>query len=223
MEGIAIIGMSGRFPGAANVEEFWRLLREGTDAVSFFSDEELLAAGVPPAHFNNPHYVKAKAVLENADLFDAAFFGFNPREAEILNPQHRLFLEASWEALENAGYDAETYPGLIGVYAGVRLSAYLMNVYRNPQVVAAVGDFHIQIANDKDYVATRVSYKLDLGGPSVTVQTACSTSLVAVHLACQGLLSGECDMALAGGAALRVPQVGYFHLPGGILAPDGRC
>jgi len=224
MEGIAIIGMSGRFPGAANVEEFWQLLREGTDAVSFFSDEELLAAGVPPAHFNNPHYVKAKAVLENADLFDAAFFGFNPREAEILNPQHRLFLEAAWEALENAGYDAETYPGLIGLYAGASLNNYLFDIYSTPSVMRSAGRFQVMLSNDKDYLSTRISYKLNLKGPSLTIQTACSTSLVAVHMACQSLHNYECDMALAGGVSVRIPQVqGYLYQEGGINSPDGHC
>ena len=224
MEGIAIIGMSGRSPGAANVEEFWQLLREGTEAVSFFSDEELLAAGVPPAHFNNPNYVKAKAVLENADLFDAAFFGFNPREAEILNPQHRLFLECAWEALENAGYDPDTFPGLIGLYAGASLNNYLFDIYSNPILRRAVSPFESMIGNDKDHLPTRVSYKLNLKGPSLNVQSACSTSLVAVHVACQSLHHYECDMALAGGVSVRTPQKrGYLYHEGGINSPDGHC
>lgn len=224
MDGIAIIGMSGRFPGAANVDEFWQLLRDGVEAVSFFSDEELLAAGVPPAHLNNSHYVKAKAVLENADLFDAAFFGFNPREAEILNPQHRLFLECAWEALENAGYDAETYSGLIGLYAGASLNTYLFDIYSTPSVMRTAGRFQSIISNDKDFLSTRISYKLNLKGPSLTIQTACSTSLVAVHLACQSLYNYECDMALAGGVSVRIPQTqGYLYQEGGINSPDGHC
>ena len=224
MEGIAIIGMSGRFPGAANVEEFWQLLRAGTDAVSFFSDDELLAAGVPPAHFNNPHYVKAKAVLQNADLFDAAFFGFNPREAEILNPQHRLFLECAWEALENAGYNPDTYAGLIGLYAGASLNNYLFDIYSTPSVMRTAGRFQCMLSNDKDYLSTRISYKLNLRGPSLTIQTACSTSLVAVHMACQSLHNYECDVALAGGVSVRIPQVqGYLYQEGGIDSPDGHC
>jgi acyl transferase domain-containing protein len=224
MEGIAIIGMTGRFPGAANVEDFWQLLRSGTEAVSFFSDEELLAAGVSPAHVNNPHYVKAKAVLENADLFDAAFFGFNPREAEVLNPQHRLFLECAWEALENAGYDSDTYPGLIGLYAGASLNSYLFDIYSNPSLMRTVGRFQSMISNDKDYLPTRISYKLNLKGPSLNVQSACSTSLVAVHLACQSLHHYECDMALAGGVSVRIPQTqGYLYQEGGINSPDGHC
>jgi len=224
MEGIAIIGMSGRFPGAANVEEFWQLLRDGVEAVSFFSNEELLGAGVPPAHFNHPQYVKAKAVLENADLFDASFFGFTPKEAEILNPQHRLFLESAWEALESAGYDAETYPGPIGLYAGASLNNYLFDIYSTPSVMRTVGRFQSMISNDKDYLSTRISYKLNLKGPSLTIQTACSTSLVAVHLACQSLHNYECDMALAGGVSVRIPQTqGYLYQEGGINSPDGHC
>src|SRR5215213_4506108 len=156
MEGIAIIGMSGRFPGAANVEEFWQLLRAGTDAVSFFSDDELLAAGVPPAHFNNPHYVKAKAVLQNADLFDAAFFGFNPREAEVLDPQHRLFLETAWEALESAGYAPGSTRATVGIFGGSSTNDYLSrHVLAHPEVVAAVGRHQVELGNGKDYLVAR--------------------------------------------------------------------
>ncbi|RMF30773.1 MAG: polyketide synthase, partial [Chloroflexi bacterium] len=222
---IAIIGMAGRFPGARNLDEFWQNLRDGVESITFFTDEEAIAAGVDPALVKNPHYVKANGVLEDVELFDAAFFGFNPREAEIMDPQHRLFLECAWEALENAGYDPETFDGLIGVYAGASLSTYLLfHLLPNREVVESVHSDQIAIGNGRDYLPTRVSYKLNLRGPSVNVQTACSTSLVAVHLACQALLNYECDIALAGGVSVDVPQKrGYLYLEGGISSPDGHC
>ncbi len=222
---IAVIGMSLRFPGAKNIDEFWQNLRDGVESISFFTNEELLSAGVDPALLKDPAYVKAKAVLEDIDLFDADFFSLNPREAEIMDPQHRIFLECAWEALENAGYDAETYPERIGVYAGAGLNSYLLsNLYSNRAFIESTSGYHSLIGNDKDFLATRVSYKLNLKGPSVTVQTACSTSLVAVHQACQSLLNGECSMALAGGVSITVPQkVGYKYEEGGILSPDGHC
>src|SRR5688572_17535752 len=222
---IAVIGMSARFPGASNVDEFWQNLCEGKESITFFTDEELLAAGVDRHLLSDPNFVKAGAVLEHSDLFDAGFFGYSPREAEILDPQHRLFLECAWECLENSGYDPTRYNGLIGVYAGVGVNTYLLaNLVSNHQLVEALGSFQIGIANDKDFLATRVSYKLDLKGPSVTVQCACSTSLVAVHLACQGLLNGESDMALAGGVTVAAKQkTGYLYQEGGIFSPDGHC
>jgi len=222
---IAIIGMSGRFPGTKNVDEFWHNLRDGVESISFFSDQELLSSGIDPVLLSNPNYVKAGGVLEDIDLFDASFFGFNPREAEITDPQHRLFLECAWEALECAGYDPQSYKGLIAVYAGAGMNTYhLFNLHSNRDLVDSVGSFLMMIGNDKDYLTTRVSYKLNLEGPSVVVQTACSTSLVAVHLACQSLLSGECDMALAGGVSVKVPQkAGYLYQEGGIDSPDGHC
>ncbi|MEG4342101.1 SDR family NAD(P)-dependent oxidoreductase [Microcoleus sp. A003_D6] len=217
---IAIIGMAGRFPGAKNIEVFWQNLREGVESIAFFSDEELLSSGVDSTLLNNPNYVKANAVLKDADRFDAEFFGFSPKEAEILDPQHRLFLESAWEALENAGYDSETYQGSIGVYAGVETNTYLLNnIYPN----FGLSDLQTLLGNDKDYLSSRVSYKLNLKGPSVSVQTACSTSLVAIHIACQSLLNGECDISLAGGVAVRVPQkVGYLSQEG-FASPDGHC
>jgi acyl transferase domain-containing protein len=223
-EGIAIIGLSGRFPGAANVEEFWRNLRDGVESISFFTDEELLAAGVDASALTDPEYVRADGALADVDLFDAAFFGFNPREAETLDPQQRFFLECAWEALEKAGYDPEAYPGLIGVYAGAGESTYRSILYSNPEFVNLVGGFQIALGNNKDHLTTQVSYKLNLKGPSVAVQTACSTSLVAVALACQSLLNYECDMALAGGVTIGVPQKsGYYFEEGGIGSPDGHC
>src|SRR5262249_45855780 len=211
-------------PGARNIEEFWRDLRDGIESISFFSDEELLASKIAPAILREANYVKARGIIEDADLFDASLFGFSPREAEIIDPQHRLFLECVWEALESAGYDPEMYKGSIGVYAGVGMSRYLFNLYSNRKVYESVDGFQIILGNDKDHLATRTSYKLDLKGPSVVVQTSCSTSLVAIHLACQALLAGECDMALAGGVSVVIPQKsGYFYYKDGIASPDGHC
>ncbi|HEX6861289.1 MAG TPA: polyketide synthase, partial [Thermoanaerobaculia bacterium] len=203
--GVAVIGMAGRFPGAAGVEELWRNLAAGVESISSFSEEELLAAGVDRALLADPEYVRAGAVLSGIDLFDAAFFGFSPREAEITDPQQRLFLECAWEALEAAGYAGED-PGVVGVYAGTTLSTYLFQLQANPEALAGVGRFRATLGNDKDHLSTWVSYKLNLRGPAVTVQTACSTSLVAVHLACQSLLNGECDLALAGGVTVNAKQ-----------------
>jgi acyl transferase domain-containing protein/acyl carrier protein len=224
-EEVAVIGMAGRFPSAESIDELWRNLRDGVESVVSFSDEELLAAGVDQALLADPHYVKSGTVVGGPDLFDAAFFGFNPREAEITDPQHRLFLEHAHQALELAGYDPQTYGGLIGVFAGSTMSTYLANnLYRNPLVIESVSPLQVLIGNDKDFVSTRVSYKLNLKGPSVNVQTACSTSLVAVHLACQSLLERVCDLALAGGVSIHFPQrAGYPYEEEGILSPDGHC
>lgn len=222
---IAIIGMAGRFPGASNIEALWQKLRDGVECITFFSEQELLTSGVDSALLDHPHYVKAGGILENIEYFDAAFFEINPREAEILDPQQRFFLECAWEALEHAGYCAETYDVLIGVYAGLGMNNYLLShVSANPTLLETLGSFQIMLGNEKDFLPTRVSYKLNLRGPSVNINTACSTSLVAIHMACQSLLNGECDMALAGGVSLAVPQKqGYFYQEGGILAPDGHC
>jgi phthiocerol/phenolphthiocerol synthesis type-I polyketide synthase E len=222
---VAVIGMAGRFPEAADVGAFWDNLAAGEECLSFFSEEELREQGVSPALLAQPGYVRAKGVLEGADTFDAGFFGLSPREAELMDPQHRVFLECAWEALESAGYDPQAFPGRIGVFGGASLNTYLLfNLLANRGVVETLGQYQTQLANDKDFLATRVSYKLGLKGPGITVQTACSTSLVAVHLACQSLLSGECDIALAGGVSVNVPlRNGYLHEPGGILSPDGHC
>ncbi|HVT17364.1 MAG TPA: amino acid adenylation domain-containing protein [Thermoanaerobaculia bacterium] len=221
---IAVIGMAGRFPRAANVEEFWHNLCAATESVSFFAADELLREGVDAELLRRPDYVRAKAVLEDADLFDAAFFGFTPREAEIMDPQQRVFLETAWEALEDAGYGAGDYRGRVGVFAGESMNSYLFNLISQPEILEAAGAIQAVTANDKDFLATRVSYELDLEGPSLAVQTACSTSLVAVHLACQSLLAGDSDVALAGGVSVRVPQrAGYLHSEGGIDSPDGHC
>ncbi len=221
---VAIVGMAGRFPGARDLDAFWRNLRDGVESISFFSDDELLASGVPRTLIDDPRFVRAAGVLEDADRFDAAFFGYSPREAELIDPQQRLFLECAWEALEDAGYDSLRYPGLIGVYGGVATNRYVVNLLSRPELLEAVGDQHALIASDKDFLCTRVSYKLSLEGPSVVVQSACSTSLVAVHLACQALVSGDCDLALAGGVAVSFPQkTGYLYSESGIFSPDGHC
>ncbi|MEH2074240.1 MAG: type I polyketide synthase, partial [Nostoc sp.] len=220
---IAIIGMSGRFPGANNIEDFWENLRSGVESISTFTDEELIASGIDPKLLSNSNYVKNLAILENIDLFDASFFGLNPKEAEITDPQHRLFLENAWEALENAGYDSQRCESRIGVYGGSSSNNYL-SLDLNSERTGLGSIFQEGIGNDKDFLATRVSYKLNLTGPSLTVQTACSTSLVAISLACQSLLNYQSDIALAGGVSIHIPQkTGYLYEEGGILSPDGHC
>jgi phthiocerol/phenolphthiocerol synthesis type-I polyketide synthase E len=224
IEGVAIIGMSGRFPGAITIDAFWQNLRDGVESIKTFSDEELKTHGIPPEMLNNPLYVKAGAFLNDIEMFDAGFFGINPKEAEILDPQQRFALECAWEALESAGYDPERFPGLIGVYASGSPSSYFLNhLNPNPEVRAMVGFFQMTLSNDREFLPTRISYKLNLKGPSVNVQTACSSSLVSVHLACQSLLNYQCDMALAGGVSVRAISGGYFYQEGGILSPDGHC
>lgn len=223
---IAIIGLACRLPGADGPEQLWRNLREGVESISFLTEEELRQAGVPPAVSSAPNYVRAHGVLEGSDLFDAGFFGYAPREAEVIDPQQRLFLECAWEALENAGYDPSRTPRETGVFAGATMSGYLLALHPHRDRLESIGidTTLLAVGNDKDSLAPRVAYKLDLRGPAVTVQTACSTSLVAVHMACQSLLSGETDLALAGAVSATVPmKSGYLHQEGGILSPDGHC
>ncbi|MDZ8065208.1 MAG: beta-ketoacyl synthase N-terminal-like domain-containing protein [Nostoc sp. DedQUE08] len=222
---IAIIAVAGRFPGAKDIESFWQNLRDGVETISSLTDEELINSGVFLDLLNNPSYVKASAVISDIDLFDANFFTYSAKEAELIDPQQRLFLELAWEAVEKAGYDPETYNGLIGVYGGVGMSRYLLNnLIPHHQLLETIDPLQLGISNDKDFVPTRVAYKLNLTGPAVNVQTACSTSLVAVHFACQSLLNGECDIALAGGVSISIPQkTGYLHQPEMILSPDGHC
>nr|QEO74290.1 phosphopantetheine-binding domain-containing pro [uncultured bacterium] len=221
---IAIVGMAGRFPGAKSVGEFWRNLCDGVESVQFFTDDQLRAAGVDPSLLSDPRYVRARAALDDVDLFDAPFFRYTPREAESIDPQHRLFLECAWEALEAAGHDPAAFDGRVGVYAGAGGGDYAAWLRRNPQFVSSIGGLQTLLGTGRDFLPTRVSYKLNLRGPSINVQTACSTSLVAVHLACRALIGGECDMALAGGAALGVVQTaGYIYEEDGILSPDGHC
>ncbi len=224
IKGIAVIGIVGRFPGAKSVDEFWENLCEGRESITFFSDEELEASGVEPTLLSNPHYVKARASLSDIEMFDASFFDFSPREAETVDPQHRILIECAWEALENAGYEAGTGKDLIGVYVGTDMSSYfLRNLSSHPDLIESIG-LPIIYGNSQDFAATRVSYKLNLKGPSINIQTSCSTSLVAVHSACQGLLNYECDMALAGGICITsLQKEGYFYEEGGITSPDGHC
>jgi pristinamycin I synthase-3/4 len=224
-EQIAVIGMACRYPGAADPGELWRNLRDGVESITRLSDEELAAEGVPAELIDDPSYVKAGGLLDGPELFDAEFFGFTPREAELMDPQHRLFLECAWQACEDAGYVPQTWPGRIGVYGGSAAGTYFIhNVLTNPEVVAAAGGMQVKLLNDKDFLTTHVSYKLNLRGPSLAIQTACSTSLVAVHIACQALLDGECDMALAGGTGISFPhRTGALYREGGINSPDGHC
>ncbi|MEM6793888.1 MAG: SDR family NAD(P)-dependent oxidoreductase, partial [Acidobacteriota bacterium] len=218
-EWIAIVGMAGRFPQSPDVDAFWRHLEAGRELVSFFSREELEEAGVTGALIDTPGFVAARAVLEEVDRFDAGFFGINPREAENTDPQQRLFLETAWQALESAGYDPSRFPGSVGVFAGADANSYAVT-----NLLLGAEGLQTLIGNDKDYLASRVAYKLDLRGPALTVQTACSTSLVAVHLACRSLLDRDSDLALAGGVGVFFPQKsGYVFEEGGILSPDGRC
>lgn len=217
---IAIIGIAGRFPGAQTPAQFWRNLVEGRESVSLFPD-------LPPAQagaVGGAKYVPARGVIHDVDLFDPAFFGYSPAEASIMDPQQRLFLECAWEALEDAGYDPGAWPGAIALYAGCTTNTYLLAQFPPEELIKVLNDFQTVIANDKDFLVTRVSYKLNLRGPAVNVQSACSTSLVAVHLACQSLLTGESDMAMAGGVSVRLPQgLGYWHQAGGIYSSDGHC
>ncbi|MGK3989850.1 beta-ketoacyl synthase N-terminal-like domain-containing protein [Sorangium sp. So ce136] len=222
---IAIVGAALRFPGARTPDEFWRNLRGGVESVRTLTDEELEAAGVSPEEHRDPRYVRRKGVLDIADQFDARFFGIPPLEARVMDPQHRMFLECSWEALESAGYGGEDRGGRVGVYGGVGLNTYwLRYVTRDARLMSLLGGWQASILNDKDFVPTRASYHLDLRGPSVSVNTACSASLVAVHLACQSLLTYECDLALAGGVTIEFPQhEGMLFREGMVYAPDGRC
>lgn len=226
---IAIIGMACRFPGAGDIESFWHNLREGIESINFFTDEELLSRGVSSEVINDPLYIKAGAQLKDVDLFDASFFGYTPREAAETDPQHRIFLEVAWQALEDAGYDASRYVNPIGVYAGCGVNTYLL---MNLMAGGSMSDMQdisalqgLMNGNNKDSMTTTVAYKLNLRGPGITVQTACSTSLAATHVACRGLLNHEADMAIAGGVWVNLlhGEGGYHYQPGAILSPDGHC
>ncbi|HEU4596546.1 MAG TPA: type I polyketide synthase, partial [Pyrinomonadaceae bacterium] len=223
-ENIAVVGLSGRFPGARDVGQFWRNLCDGVESISTFTERELADSGLDAEMLGASNYVRARGVLEDVDLFDAAFFDFSPREAEVMEPQIRLFLEHSWEALEHAGYDTETYGGLVGVFGGMSMGEYLYrNLLTNRDVVRRAGGLQLRIFNDKDFLTSIVAYKFNLKGPTINVQSACSTSLVATHLACQSLLSYQCDMALAGGSSVTVPQKAGYFAHEGVFAPDGHC
>ncbi|MGL4320317.1 MAG: type I polyketide synthase, partial [Paracoccaceae bacterium] len=223
---IAIVGMAAHLPGAPDVATYWANLAAGVESIRHLSEADLLAAGETPARLRKANYVPAAAMLDNFAHFDAEFFGFSPKEAAIMDPQHRQFLEVAWEALEHAAHPPENFKGAVGVYAGCGMGSYFyFNLCSNPDLVADTGMFLLRhTGNDKDFLSTRVSHIFDLKGPSVNVQTACSTSLVAVHYAAQALLNGECDMALAGGVTIELPQGhGYLFTEGEILSPDGHC
>jgi acyl transferase domain-containing protein/acyl carrier protein len=220
---VAIIGMAGRFPGANSIDDFWRNIANGVESLSYFRDDELKAAGVDPELLNHPNYVKARPIVEGSDMFDARFFGYSPRDAEMTDPQIRLFLECAWEAMESAGHHSENYDGQVGVFAGTSLSTYMLGFLTHPDIARSVNIYQLGMGNEKDSLTTNVSYRLNLKGPSFAVQTHCSTSLVAVHLACQSIFTGECDMALAGGSSIRAPQkVGHLYDGEGMDSPDGR-
>ena len=222
-ESVAIIGMAIRFPGAKSPDQFWRNLRDGVESISEFSDETLLAEGVPSSLLSDARYIKAAGALDDIDLFDASLFNMSPTEVEMMDPQQRLFLECAFESLENAGYCSDNGKWRIGVFGGVGLNRYLLHNF-DRRLLYAGSMLKVGTGNEKDYLTTRVSYKLGLTGPSICTQTACSTSLVAVHLACRSLLDYQSDIALAGAVSLRLPQrSGYFFEEGGIVSPDGRC
>jgi acyl transferase domain-containing protein/NADPH-dependent curcumin reductase CurA/acyl carrier protein len=223
---IAVVGMAARLPGAATLDEFWRNLRDGVESVRRFTQAELLDAGEPPALLADPDYVPARPVLAHVDQFDAGFFGFSPQDAAIMDPQHRVFLEVGWEAMEHAGHDPGRFAGNIGVFATCGMNTYMMyHLVTNRRIMETVGEWLVRhTGNDMNFLATRLSYQLGLKGPSMNVQTACSSALVAIHLASQSLLNGECDMAMAGGSVIALPQDrGYLYKKGEILSPDGHC
>ena len=222
-DGIAVIGMSGRYPGAHNLEEFWEILRDGRETITYYTDEQFIQAGFDPDIVSDPSFVKARPIYERPMGFDAPFFGYTPREAEIIDPQQRVFLECAWEALEDAGYDPLSYPGLIGLFGGSGMTYYLFGLIDNRRVMSTMGGLAVTTSNEKDYFATRVGYKLNLRGPCVTVQTACSTALVGIVFGCQSLLTYQTDMALAGGASIAPNEMGgYYYTEGGIVSPDGH-
>ncbi|AQU69569.1 SDR family oxidoreductase [Streptomyces niveus] len=221
---IAVVGMHGRFPGARDCDEFWRRVSAGDDCVGFHSDAELRAAGVPEALIGDERYVKSHGGLDEPFGFDPEFFGYSAREGELMDPQQRIFLETAWELLEMTGYAGTPGEPVVGVFAGASMNTYLTNVLARSVDLLSLEGTEIMLTNDKDYLPTRVSYKLGLTGPSVNVQSGCSTSLVAVHLAVQSLVGGECDIALAGGVSVHVsPRPGYLYQEGLMFSPDGRC
>lgn len=219
---ITIVGMAGRFPKAKNIHEYWDNLKNGRECFTELSDEQILASGVDPELLNDPDYVKVSPILDDYDKFDARFFGYTPREASMMDPQQRLFLECCWEAFEDAGYNPHSYNEPVGVYGGCAINSYMVfsgvhNRFKSEFLSSVVG-------NDNSFLANRVSYQLNLNGPAISVQTACSSSLVSVHLSIQSLLSGECSMALAGGVAVWVPhEAGHLYKEGSVFTKDGHC
>ena len=233
---IAIVGIGLRFPGASNPEEFWRVLSEGRETITFFTAEQALAAGVDPELVRNPNHVRAAPLLDAPEAFDAEFFRYTAKEARMIDPQQRIFLEVCWEAFEDAGYDPLTFPGKVGLFAASGMNAYLPNnLWANDKflqeenggrmlTVDSMNGFNVMITNDKDYLPMRVSYKLNLRGPSVNVQSACSSTLLTLHEACKSLRAGDCEMALAGGVSIKLPQhAGHLYSPGMLNSPDGHC
>jgi phthiocerol/phenolphthiocerol synthesis type-I polyketide synthase E len=228
---IAVVGMAGRFPGAGSVSTFWDNLRRGEESIVDLSEDELIAAGVGEKALANHSYVRRAALMDGIDEFDADFFGFTPHAARMMDPQHRLFLQCAWHALEDAGYDPAQIDGSVGIYGTSSASGYLLHnlmSHHDPHMIIGQGAtfdmVNLSLQNDKDHLATRVAHQFNLRGPALSVQTACSSSLVAVHLACQSIMNGECDMALAGGASIRVPhRVGYWHEPGSMVSATGHC
>ncbi|PZR74256.1 MAG: non-ribosomal peptide synthetase, partial [Chthoniobacterales bacterium] len=227
VDGIAVIGMAGRFPGARDIPQFWENLKNGIESITGFDDEDLHEGAAK----NSPNYVRARPMLQDAEMFDPAFFGMYPKEAEVMDPQQRVFLECCWQAFEDAGYDPLTYDGLAGVYAGCSTNTYFLehlcptrDFVQDYAASYPVGNYQTMLGNNRDFLATRVSYKLNLKGPSFTLQAGCATSLVAICQACQGLLTYQADMALAGGVSITFPQNrGYLYQSDGIVSPDGHC
>ena len=225
MEGkVAIIGMACRLPGAKNINEYWKNLLNGVETLTTFTDEELIASGVEPAVFKQPNYIRNRGIINGAEFFDAEFFGFTPREAELMDPQQRIFLECSWHALEDAGCDPYCAKERIGVFGGTGTPLHLVSTMENSWVKKNASGASIVTSNDKDYVTTRVSYKLNLTGPSVNVQCACSTSMVAVVMGINSLMNYQSDMIIAGGATIEIPEKhGYLYQAGGMESADGHC
>jgi 3-oxoacyl-[acyl-carrier-protein] synthase II len=221
---VAVVGMSVRLPGAQDLAEYWQNLCGGVCSITDFSEAELLSAGVSADELGSPGYVPSKGFLPEADRFEAELFGFTSTEAALLDPQHRLLLETAWSALEDAGYDPYHAPARTGVYVGGGTSEHMIAAHADRRLTARLSPMHARILTDRDFLAPWISYRLGLTGPSMTVQTACSTSLTAVHLATQALLLGECDTALAGGVNVdSLVKRGYLYQRGGINSPDGRC
>ena len=224
-DAIAIVGMAVRLPGASNLDEFWSLLKEGREAIKFFSPEELIASGIAPEKAKNPEFIASRGYLDDIDAFDAAFFGISPREAALVDPQHRIMMQVAWHAMEHAGYDPEQWDGNCAVFTSAGMNTYLpFNIFTNPGLIEQVGGFQLSIYNDKDFVPTRIAYALNSKGPAIDIGTACSSSLVGVHMGCQQLLSFQSDLVLVGGVTIHLPQeTGDIHQPGSAYSPDGHC
>jgi acyl transferase domain-containing protein/acyl carrier protein len=224
-EDVAVIAMTCTFPGATSIYKYWDNIKNGVESITRFSREELLKAGIPDSTIDNPRYVPARGIIDDIEYFDAEFFGYSPSEAEVMDPQHRVFMEHAWQALETAGYYSDSFKGQIGIFAGSGHNSYMLtNLWPHRSLSGHAPMLEIAIGNDKDHLATRVAYKLNLKGPALSIQTTCSTSLVAISVAVQNLLTGNCDIALAGGVSVSVPATrGYLYHQGGILSPDGHC